>query len=63
MNALEQGLHHVAHLDEEQADLLVVGAALHVELHHDAKGTDGDCSASETTMPSNRMHRLNTYFR
>ena len=40
--ALQERLHHIAHLDEEHADLLVVVPALHVELDYDAEGAHGN---------------------
>ena len=42
MYALKQRFHHVAHLDEEHTDLLVVVSALHVKLNHDAEGAHSD---------------------
>ena len=47
MYALKERLHHIAHLDEEHADLLVVVAAFYIELHNDAEGADGDCNPDE----------------
>ena len=42
MYALQKRFHHVAHLHEEHADLLVVVPALHVKLDHDPERAHSD---------------------
>ena len=54
MYVLQQRFHHVTHLDEERANLLVVVATLHVQLHYDAEGADGDCNPDGNQNPSIR---------
>lgn len=40
---LEQGLHHVLHLEKQRRNLLVVVPALQIELDDDPERSNGDC--------------------